>query len=204
MMELPFNAAADRNKEVIGDALSEYLAQATTVLEIGSGSGQHAVYLCQRFGHLQWQVTDQSSYLEGLAAVVEQSGCENIQPPIEMQAGGCAATDNRVYSFVYSANTAHIMGIEEVAATFEIVSHRLSAEGLFALYGPFKENGQHNSEGNIAFDKTLRSEDPKMGIRDIAELENMANATGMKLHSQIAMPSNNRILLWQQQSNNAG
>jgi len=69
-MELPFNAAADRNKEVIGDALSEYLAQATTVLEIGSGSGQHAVYLCQRFSHLQWQVTDQSSYLEGLAAVV--------------------------------------------------------------------------------------------------------------------------------------
>ena len=100
-MELPFNAAADRNKEVIGDALSEYLAQATTVLEIGSGSGQHAVYLCQRFSHLQWQVTDQSSYLEGLAAVVEQSGCENIQPPTELQAGACVETGNRVYSFGY-------------------------------------------------------------------------------------------------------
>lgn len=200
-MELPFNAAADRNKEVIGDALSEYLAQATTVLEIGSGSGQHAVYLCRRFSHLQWQVTDQSSYLEGLAAVVEQSGCENIQPPTELQAGACVETGNRVYSFVYSANTAHIMGINEIAATFEIVSRCLSAEGLFALYGPFKENGLHNSDGNIAFDKTLRSEDPKMGIRDIAELEDMANATGMKLHRQIAMPSNNRILLWQQQSN---
>lgn len=196
-MRLPFSAAADRNKEDIGDALSEYLANATTVLEIGSGSGQHAVYLCQRFGHLQWQVTEQRAHLEGLASVVGQSACENIQPPLELQAGGAIAMGSRVYSFVYSANTAHIMTIEEVAATVKIVNGCLSAEGWFAWYGPFKENGQHNSSGNVEFDKTLRSQDLGMGIRDIAELEDMANATGMKLQRQIAMPSNNRILLWQ-------
>lgn len=194
-MEIPFNAAADRNKEVIGDALAKYLANATTVLEIGSGTGQHANYLCRRFDHLQWQVTDQRANLDGLRAAIAQSACENILLPFELEVSVYDVSDKH-YSFIYSANTAHIMGIEEVGSMFEVVSSSMAPDGIFALYGPFKENGQHNSEGNTAFDRTLRSEDPKMGIRDIADLQEMAGAGSLALLKQIAMPSNNRLLLW--------
>ncbi len=200
-MEVPFYTSADRNKEAIGDALSAYLARAANVLEIGSGSGQHAIYLCQRFSHLQWQVTEQAASLEGLrlavGLAVDQSGCKNIQPPIELDVSSYVGSENNAYAFVYSANTAHIMGIEEVKSTFKIVNRCMAADGLYALYGPFKENGQHNSEGNVAFDEALRSEDPKMGIRDITELSEIAMSSGLALLKQIDMPSNNRILLWQ-------
>lgn len=196
-MEVPYYASADRNKEAIGDALSTYLTSVTHVLEIGSGSGQHAIYLCQRFGHLQWQVTEQGVCLEGLRLAVAQSGCENIQPPFELDVSSYVDSEKNAYQFTYSANTAHIMGIEEVKSTFKIVNRCMTADGLFALYGPFKENGQHNSEGNVAFDEALRSEDPKMGIRDIAELSEIAISSDLVLLKQIDMPSNNRILLWQ-------
>ena len=87
---LPFSAAADRNKEAIGDAMQALLKCATNVLEIGSGSGQHAVYLCQRFDHLQWQVTEQSQYLDGLQAVVSDASLNNILSPIELEVSAFA------------------------------------------------------------------------------------------------------------------
>lgn len=195
-MEIPFCAAADRNKEAIGDALAEQLEHASTVLEIGSGSGQHAIYLCERFSHLQWQPTEQQQNLAGLHAAIDQSTCANIQVPFGLEVSTFAPFDSGVYSLVYSANTAHIMGIEEVRAMFEVASRSLVTEGRFALYGPFKENGQHNSEGNMAFDNALRSEDPSMGIRDIDELTVLATSSGLVLQQQVSMPSNNRILLW--------
>jgi len=205
-MQPPYYPASDRNKQAIGDALAETFANVTDVLEIGSGSGQHAVYLCKRFSHLQWQVSDQPQYLEGLRANVEQSGCKNIRLPLELDvssydingrdSNGGADADNAEYSFAYSANTAHIMSLEEVAATFSVISHCLKSDGCYGLYGPFKENGLHNSDGNAEFDLMLQAEDSKKGIRDIAELEVMAEAHGMVLQNQIAMPSNNRILLW--------
>ncbi len=195
-MKLPFCAAADRNKEAIGDALAGQLANTSSVLEIGSGSGQHAIYLCARFSHLQWQPTEQQHNIAGLRAAVDQSNCENINLPFEMEVSSYTPADHRIYCLVYSANTAHIMGIEEVRAMFRLASRSLATDGLFALYGPFKENGHHNSDGNIAFDNALQSEDSKMGIRDIGELAAIAESHDLALQKQIAMPSNNRILLW--------
>lgn len=195
-MDIPFNAAADRNKEAIGDALAPYLAHATTLLEIGSGSGQHAIYLSQRFDHLQWQVTEQQPNLNGLQLAIAEVNCERIEPPFALEVSTYPGCESKNYSFAYSANTAHIMGLEEVASMFAIVNSCLVTEGLFALYGPFAENGKHNSEGNIAFDQALRSEDPKMGIRDVAELKKMAGESNLALQKTIAMPANNRILLW--------
>ncbi len=200
--QLPYSAAADRNKEAIGDAMQALLNRATNVLEIGSGSGQHAVYLCQRFGHLQWQVTEQDQYLEGLHAVVSDASPGNILSPIELQVGSFANQSTAAngleknYSVIFSANTAHIMGFDQVPSLFKVVSQCLHRDGCFALYGPFKENGQHNSDGNRDFDASLRSEDSRMGIRDIEDLEEFAHRCGMALTDQIAMPANNRILLW--------
>jgi len=199
---LPYNAAADRNKEAIGDALSSILSRATNVLEIGSGSGQHAVYLCRRFDHLQWQVTEQSQHLEGLQAVVSDAALGNVCDPLELSVNAFIDDTNALdhlgsnYSFAYSANTAHIMGFDQVPGLFTVASHCLDNDGCFALYGPFKENGHHNSDGNREFDASLRLQDSQMGIRDIEELKEFASSSGLALTDQIAMPANNRILLW--------
>ncbi len=201
---LPFSAAADRNKEAIGDALQTVLNRSNTVLEIGSGSGQHAVYLCQRFSHLQWQVTEQSQYLDGLQSAVSVASLDNILSPFELAVGVVNDSSSKKlesnYSIVYSANTAHIMGFDQVPALFTVASQCLDNDGCFALYGPFKENGQHNSDGNRDFDASLRSQDSRMGIRDIEDLVEFASASGLVLADQFSMPANNRILLWQKLS----
>lgn len=195
---LPYSAAADRNKEAIGDAMESLFNAATTVLEIGSGSGQHAVYLCRRFSHLQWQATEQSQYLESLQAALSAAALSNIQKAFELQVTAVAGSDiaGSNYSLVYSANTAHIMGFDQVPSLFAVAGQCLHADGCFALYGPFSENGQHNSDGNRDFDASLRSQDPGMGIRDIEALEEFASRAGLALTEQISMPANNRILLW--------
>ena len=171
-----------------------------------SGSGQHAVYLCRRFGHLQWQVTEQSQYFEGLQAVVSDASLDNILSPFELEVSAVADDGLTVkgmesnYSLVYSANTSHIMRFDQVPSLFTVAGHYLHGDGCFALYGPFKENGQHNSDGNRDFDASLRSQDSRMGIRDIEALKEFASASGLTLTDQISMPANNRILLWRKHS----
>jgi len=186
-MTLPFNAAADRNKEAIGDALSGYFDGNIKVFEIGSGTGQHAIYLCERFPGVIWQTSDQSLHL------VEVSSC--ISQPKAMQ-----ALREKQYSFVYSANTAHIMSMEDVTSMFTLLGKVLAKAGFFALYGPFKVDGEHTSEGNLNFDQSLRTEKPHMGIRDKEELVTLGVKHGLQLLEDISMPANNRILLWRQMS----
>ncbi len=200
-MNQPYSAAADRNKQAIGDALASTFANITTVLEVGSGTGQHAIYLCDRFKHLQWQPTEQQEHLESLSKAIQSTGLANISKPVElaMQATQSRQTDalpGTPYTLAYSANTAHIMSIEEVAIMFQVVARKITAGALFVLYGPFKIKGQHTSEGNAQFDAALRMEQPHMGIRDKGELEVIANACELTLHKDIPMPANNRILMW--------
>ena len=215
---LPFSVAAERNKEAIGDALAYYLQVADTVLEIGSGSGQHAVYLCNRFDHLVWQMTEKSSHLQGLSQVVTHTNSSQLLDPLELEVGSAAKALNAdssgsgssggtsgtakihfkksAYSMVFSANTAHIMDLEEVAFMFQVVSYALQPKGFFALYGPFKINGEHTSDSNRNFDTTLRRHQTYRGIRDKSELDAMASDNGLMFEAEIIMPSNNRTLLW--------
>ncbi len=199
-MELPYSPSADRNKEAIGDALANYLSQASTVFEIGSGTGQHAIYLCGRFKNLQWQPTEQALHLESLAYAIEKAPVNNIAAPVELDVA--ESVKDKVsggtshYTFAYSSNTAHIMSIDEVAAMFQVIASRLDPNAFFALYGPFKIDGSHTSDGNAEFDANLRMQQSHMGIRDKDELEFLANSCGLELHSDNPMPANNRILLW--------
>lgn len=209
----PFSAAADRNKEAIGDALADYFTPSTKVFEIGSGTGQHAIYLCERFANLHWQCTEQSQHLATLgAALSESSGQFAIQggdresaqasaAPIELDVGAAPSglSDHTDYTLIFSANTAHIMSIEEVAAMFAVAHRVMAPDGHFALYGPFKINGRHTSEGNRNFDQALKAEVPHRGIRDIAELSVLARRCDLGLHKDIPMPANNRILMWKRQ-----
>lgn len=194
-MSLPFSASADRNKTAIGDALTDVLNSVTTVLEIGSGTGQHAVYLAERYPNLQWQPTDRLENLTAIQQYIEASDCSNILPPIEVDVADKVSL-NRQYDFAYSANTAHIMSLAEVKAMFELVSASLHTGASFALYGPFSYGGKHTSDGNRNFNEMLQQQSAHMGIRDKAELDTIALDAGLDFIDDKAMPSNNRILVW--------
>jgi hypothetical protein len=198
-VDRPWSSASDNNKEPILRVLRSWLADRHAVLEIGSGTGQHAVYFAPQFPHLVWQTSDLEPAHTGINAWMRECPADNLRAPvvldvergIKMQLGSQTAIDA-----VYSANTAHIMGWPAVCAMFSGVGELLPAAGLFLLYGPFSENGQHTSAGNRAFDKQLRASDPAMGIRDIPALDDLATQAGLTLVGDEAMPVNNRILIW--------
>lgn len=194
-MALPFSASADRNKEVIGDALERYLTEAGSVLELGSGTGQHAAYLAERFPALRWQPSDKAEHLGAIAQWIERSGLTNIAPPIEIDVSVDSAHAG-IYGFAFSANTAHIMSLSEVAGMFHVVSSCLKIGARFALYGPFMYGGKHTASSNENFDAMLKQQSASMGIRDKAALDAMAFEAGLEFSEEIEMPANNRILIW--------
>lgn len=194
-MTLPFSASADRNKEVIGDALEGHLSSVESVLELGSGTGQHAVYLAARFPELRWQPSDRAESIGAIRQWIDQSGLSNIAPPIELDVSD-EIDHQGIYGFAFSANTAHIMSLPEVADMFKVVSSRLKIGARFALYGPFIYAGKHTSASNENFDAMLKQQSPVMGIRDKAALDAMAFEAGLEFSEDIQMPANNRILIW--------
>jgi len=208
-MNLPFSQSADRNKEAIGTALEPWLGNARNVFEFGSGTGQHAVYLCHRFPHLQWQPSDLSANIETIDLQVQQAELQNITAAIECDVLHPQSFERRTgvnqkssdtafrYSFAYSANTAHIMSKAATEQMILMASAILQPAGFFALYGPFSYGAKHTSEGNVRFDAMLREQDPEMGVRDKFELDRMAVKCGLETVEDLAMPSNNRILIWQ-------
>ena len=195
-MSLPFSAAAERNKVAIGDALSSHFGAARHVLEIGSGTGQHAVYLAARFSHLQWQPTDRAENLTAITQQIAESDIDNVLPPLEVDVASNTVL-SRQYNLAYSANTAHIMSMAEVTAMFTLVSATIHSGGCFALYGPFSYGGEHTSDGNRNFHHMLQQQASHMGIRDKAVLDAIALDAGLDFTDDIAMPANNRILIWQ-------
>lgn len=194
-MNLPFSAASDRNKEAIGDALESWFNAADAVLELGSGTGQHAVYFAERFPNLFWQPSDRSENLQSISQRVKESGRDNIALPIEVDVS-VENNHNALYSCAFSANTAHIMSIAEVSDMFRLVSSILKAGACFALYGPFTYGGRHTSKSNENFDAMLRQQVAHMGIRDKAVLDAMAFDQGLEFEQDIEMPANNRVLIW--------
>jgi len=193
-MELPFSAASENNRIPILEALTRLFATGGSVLEIGAGTGQHAVFFASQLPALTWQPADQEEYLWVIRARQQQARLPNLLPPVELEA--CTFDwSSRQYDHLYSANTAHIMSWEAVCAMFEGAGQALG-DGVFALYGPFNRNGQFTSESNRAFDASLRSQRPEMGIRDDAALTALATRYGLALVEDIPMPANNRLLVW--------
>lgn len=193
--DLPFSSACERNKQPIWAILGQVLPQAGTVLEIGSGTGQHVVYFAAQTPQLHWQPSDRPEYLPGLRQRLQLEGGANMRPPVMLDV--LKQWPEQVYDAVYSANTSHIMGWPAVCAMFAGAAPRLAHGGVFCLYGPFNENGKFTALGNAAFDAQLRSQDPQMGLRDIADIESLAIGQHMKLTGQFQLPANNRLLLFQ-------
>lgn len=190
-----FSGAAERNRQPILDKLRALLPKRGTVLEIGSGTGQHAVFFSQNLPWLLWQPSDREKNLAGLEALFSVEGNDRILPVLKLDVisdpwPGCC------YEAAYSANTAHIMPWDAVVAMFAGVSAHLVPGARFCLYGPFNVDNCFTSESNAKFDARLRSEDPDMGIRDMAAIESLARLHQMQLEHQLAMPANNFILVF--------
>ncbi len=192
--DLPFAAACERNKKPIFAVLQEVLPEKGTVLEIGSGTGQHVVFFAPQQPKLHWQPSDRKEYLPGLSRRLAAEGCSNILPLIELDVMQSWPAQN--FAAVYSANTAHIMDWQAVCAMFKGVSQRLLPGGPFCLYGPFNERGTFTAPSNAAFDAQLKCENPAMGIRDIEALESLASSQQMQLERRFSLPANNQLLLF--------
>jgi SAM-dependent methyltransferase len=196
---LPFSEASDRNKEPIVAILRAALTGRARVVEIGAGTGQHAVHFARQLPHLDWQPTDRAQHLPGLAARIFAAGPPNLHAPVELDVMQ-SAWPPIAADVVFSANTLHIMSWPEVEAFFHGVGRILGEGGLLVVYGPFRYAGRFMTDSNAAFDRSLRSRDPASGIRDFEAVNALAAAQGLGLEADHAMPANNQLLIWVQNS----
>ncbi|MDX1480230.1 MAG: DUF938 domain-containing protein [Woeseiaceae bacterium] len=194
--DLPSAPATARNRDPILTALADELVAARSVLEIGSGTGEHAVYFAPRLDWLEWQPSDRRGNLAGIRAWVEARPAPNLRPPIELDVNSPPEFEIG-FDAVFSANTAHIMGPPEVERMFALIGRVLKAGGRFCLYGPFNRDGRFTSESNARFDASLRAQDPRMGIRDLSDLDSIAEQHDLRRVRLHTMPANNFLAVWQ-------
>jgi cyclopropane fatty-acyl-phospholipid synthase-like methyltransferase len=194
-MSKPYSEACDQNKEPILAVLKEVFSATRKVLEIGSGTGQHAVYFARHLPHLTWQTSDMPENHPGIMAWLNDSGLPNVLPPLNLD----VAQENwpvEQVDGVFSANTTHIMSWQKVKLMFKGIGKVLVPQGVFCLYGPFNYHGTYTSDSNAHFDTWLKTRDPQSGLRDFDNLDKLAAEAGMDLQNDIPMPVNNRILIW--------
>jgi len=189
------SSAAERNKEPILEVLQYLLEESFDVLEIGSGTGQHATYFAARMPHLVWQPSDCKEYLPDLSTRIRRHGLKNILPPVELDVRNHPWPVSSV-DVVFSANTLHIMSWPAVEHFFAGVGEVLEPCGLLCVYGPFMYDGAHTSDSNARFDEYLRARDPGSGIRAFEDLDALARRQQLELDTDYQMPANNRMLVW--------
>lgn len=194
MMMKPYSTACDQNRQPIERVLANYLSDKTRLLEISSGTGQHAVYFSAAMPHITWQPSDVESAVPGMQAWVDEAGLPNVLAPIILDVDGDWPMSS--YDVVFSANAVHIMSWDSVLAMFEGIGRVLESGGLLLLYGPFNYDGQFTSDSNAGFDVWLKQRDPASGVRDFEALDALANQQGMHLLADHEMPANNRTLVW--------
>lgn len=195
----PFAESCSQNRDPILEVLRVELTDKTRLLEIGSGTGQHAVYFAPEFPQLVWQTSDVTEMHNGIRAWLDESALDNVLPPLSLDV--CADDWPRQrYDAVFSANTAHIMAWPQVVCLINGVGRVLDAGGVFCLYGPFNYKGKYTSASNADFDAWLKSRDPLSGIRDFEALDELARDAGLVLKRDYAMPANNRTLVWSKRS----
>jgi SAM-dependent methyltransferase len=192
---LPFSAACERNKEFILEVLRICFAGRENVLEIGSGTGQHAVHFARALSHLSWHPTEQLAYLADLTERVKLEGPPNLRTPTVLDVRQ-AVWPLRSVDALFTANTLHIMSWSEVVALFNGIGAVLAPGGVLCIYGPFRYNGCYTSDSNRDFDQMLQERDPHSGLRDIQELTPLAAQYGLSLDADHDLPANNRLLVF--------
>lgn len=195
MKTKPFSQSCEENREPILAVLREVFAACCHVLEIGSGTGQHAVAFGAALPHLTWQTGDLPIAHPGIHLWLAEAALGNVRAPIALDVNAHAWRAGR-YDAVFSANTLHIMSWPEVVQCFDGIAEVLLPGGVVAIYGPFNYGGRHTSESNARFDAWLRTRDPDSGIRDFEAVDALARERGLVLQRDVAMPANNRTLVW--------
>lgn len=192
---LPFSAACERNKDPILEVLRVRFADRAQVLEIGSGTGQHAVHFARTLAHLTWHPTEQLTYLADLAERVKLEGPHNLRPPTVLDVRQ-SIWPVRSVDAVFTANTLHIMSWAEVMSLFHGIGTVLSPGGVLCIYGPFRYAGRYTSDSNREFDLMLQERDPDSGLRDMQAVMALAQQYGLRLDADHDLPANNRLVVF--------
>lgn len=199
-MTKPFSAACERNRDPILAVMRTQLQGPARVLEIGSGTGQHAVHFAAHLPQLQWQTSDLAENHDGIRAWLEEANLPNVMQPITLDMAAADWTDKLAgdgFSVVYTANTSHIMAWSQVESMIAGIGLLLPSGGLLFVYGPFHYGGMPTSAGNAQFDVALRADAPHRGIRDIEAIQRLTAEHGLHQLDDHEMPANNRLLIFQ-------
>ncbi len=194
----PHAPATDRNKQAILSVIRQEFGDCSSILEIGSGTGQHAVHFAAELDHVTWQTSDVQENHAGIRSWLRDAALPNVRAPFVLDVLTAPVPDER-YDGVFSANTAHIMSFEGVEKMFSLVGSVLNDSGVFVLYGPFRQKGEFNAPSNAAFHESLRQQNHEMGVRHLEDLDRLAAKGGMRRARVYAMPANNHIVVWLKQ-----
>jgi hypothetical protein len=192
----PHAPSCDRNQGPILEVLLKHFSDRKQALEIGSGTGQHAVHFGAAMPWLTWQTSDMAENLPGIRLWLEEAALPNVLAPIELNVSG--AWPKGPYDAVFTANTLHIMGWPQVQKLFAALGDAMARESVVAVYGPFNYEGQFTSDSNAAFNDWLKRQySEASGIRDFEAVNSLSASIGLTLIADYAMPANNRTLVWQ-------
>ena len=207
MSQQRWSEACERNRAPILAVLQRHLHDRRRVLEIGSGTGQHAAFFAAQLPHLHWQASDHPDHLPGIAERLAEAALPNLPAPWPLQAvlapqPGLAPLPDAALAFdaVFSANTLHIMSWAHVQALFAGLQAVMAEDALLCIYGPFNDHGDFSSDSNRQFDVWLKARDAEAGIRDAEAVDALAAAQGLQLIDDVALPANNRLRVWRRSS----
>jgi hypothetical protein len=191
----PFSPACERNRDPILAVLRDAFADRRRVLEIGSGTGQHAVHFAAAMPWLTWQCSDVAENLPGIGSWLDDAALSNTPPPLALDVQSGPWPMQR-FDAAFSANTLHIMGWPAVQDFFRGLDATLADDATLVVYGPFNDDGVYTSDSNRDFDGWLKARDPRSGIRDAGAVDALARGIGLRRVDDVAMPANNRCLIW--------
>ena len=191
-MEKPFSPSCERNKDPILSAIRPVLLSRTSVLEVGSGTGQHAVYFAGKMPWLNWQCSELQENLLGLEMWVTEAALSNLPTPIYLDVSNSSLIPE--FDVVYTANTLHIMSSKKVIDFFKLIGESAGSVKQVLIYGPFNYAGKYTSTSNAQFDSWLKNRDPDSGIRDYEWIIELASQNHLTLENDVEMPANNRLL----------
>lgn len=194
MHDKPFSQACENNKGPILAVLQQHLQGRARLLEVGSGTGQHAAWLSGQLPAVQWQPSDVTANLPGIRAWCDAAGHANLLAPIDLDVRD--SWPDGPYDAIFTANTFHIMSRPLVQRCISQAAQCLTSDGQLFVYGPFNYQGQFTSDSNARFNDWLQQRDPDSAIRDIEWVCEQMQAHGLRLQHDHAMPANNRLLVF--------
>ena len=195
-MSKPFAPSADRNKAPILEVLKPLLSGKPLVLELGSGTGQHACFLAAGLPDVVWQPTELAGNIDGIRQWLAESDLSNVREPVVLDVDVHPWPVDRA-DVCFTCNTFHIVSEASVRSIFEGARAVLGATGKLCVYGPFMIDGQHVGPGNRDFHQWLLDSDPESGVRDLTELDELAKLCGFAASQRIEMPANNFMVVWE-------